>query len=217
MTDQHIVYDGKPVADFEPLAIMRQFDLTIKMAYFCEWYLITMNATKAARNAGYAEPCNIAGHRALTNVGVRKYLELRFAERKITSTEIIDRLKAIADADISDYLIVDPQFAEDRLGDGVFKLLADGRVLDGIWIDLKAAIRDSNTGAIKSYKRVKGETVIELHDKVRALELLGRHYRLFADVVINPNKPDGTADSITDDELAAIAAEAPAGGTDVPV
>lgn len=196
-------YEYKPIEGFDPLPLITEYGLTHKQAMFVGWYLVTMNGTKAARNAGYAEPCHVAYHAVLESASVRKCLDAKFAERRLTPGEVLDRLKIIAEADISDYLVTDPKFAEEH--EGVFKLVADGRVLDGIWIDLKRALKDGNTGAIKSYKRVKGETVIELHDKVKALELVGRHYRMFADVQIQSPKEDGTAEELTDEALARIA------------
>lgn len=201
MTDETPKY--KPIDGFDPAPLMYEHGLTHKQAMFVGWYLVTMNGTKAARNAGYAEPCHVTYHAVLESASVRKVLDIKFAERSLRPSEILDRLKAIAEADISDYLIVDPEFAE--MKDGVFKLVSDGRVLSGIWIDLKRCLKDGNTGAIKSYKRVKGETVIELHDKVRALELVGKHYRMFADVSVQSPKEDGTAEELNDAALERIA------------
>jgi phage terminase small subunit len=195
-----------PIDGYDPGVHMVEHGLTLKQSMFVGWYLITMNGGKAARLAGYAKPYHVAAHVVLHSANVRKALDVEFAKRRLQPSEILDRLKTIAEADISDYLIVDPQFAEEH--DGVFKLVADGRVLDGIWIDLKRAIKDGNTGAIKSYKRVKGETVIELHDKVRALELVGRHYRMFADVSVQSPKEDGTAEELDDAALTRIAKRA---------
>jgi phage terminase small subunit len=195
-----------PIEGFDPSPLMVEYGLTFKQAMFVGWYLITLNGTKSARNAGYAEPCHVSQNVVLQSANVRKCLDAKFAERRLQPSEILDRLKAIAEADISDYLTIDPKLAEMR--EGVFKLVSDGRVLDGIWIDLKRALKDGNTGAIKSYKRIKGETVIELHDKVRALELVGKHYRMFADVQIQSAKEDGTAEELPDAALERIARQA---------
>jgi len=193
----------KPIDGFDPLPLIIDHGLTVKQAYFVGWFLITLNKTKAARNAGYYEPCHVAGEQALQSPSVRKALDAEYAKRRLTPNEVLDRLKSIAEADISDYLIVDPQIAEMR--DGVMKLVQGGKVLDGIWIDIKRALKDGRTDAIKAYKRVKGETVIELYDKVRALELVGRHYRMFADVQVQSPKEDGTADELPDAALERIA------------
>lgn len=198
-----------PIEGFDPLPVMTEYGLTLKQAYFVEWYLATMNGSKAARLAGYAEPYHVAAHTVLQSANIRKVLDRRFGERKITPSEILDRLVEIAHADISDYLVIDPQYATEH--EGVFKLVADGRVLDGIWIDIRKAMIAGRTGAIKGIKKVKGETVIELHDKTRALELLGRHYRLFADVTVASDKPDQTADVLSDDQLERIARRAVSG------
>lgn len=203
MTTEH---KYEPIEGFDPQPLMVAFALTLKQAMFVGWYLITMNGSKSARLAGYSKPYHVAAAQVLQSPNVRKCLDAKFAERRLQPSEILDRLKAIAEADISDYLITDPQLAE--MVDGVFKLTSDGRVLDGIWIDLKHALKDGNTGAIKAYKRVKGETVIELHDKVRALELVGKHYRMFADVQVQSPKEDGTADELPDAALERIARQA---------
>lgn len=204
MTDETLKYT--PIEGFDPAPIMLEFDLTLKQTMFAEWYLVTLNGSKAARLAGYSEPYYVSGSRSLSNAKIRAYLEHRYAERKITPSAILDRLIAIAEADISDYLIVDPTYATEH--EGTFRLVADGRVLDGIWIDLRRAMIDGRSGVVKSIKKVRGETVIELHDKVRALELLGKHYRLFADVTVASDKPDGTADELSDEALNRIARQA---------
>lgn len=193
----------KPIDGYDVRAMMQTYGLTFKQAMLVGWYLITMSPAKAGRNAGYAEPCNVTGVQALASINVKKALDAEFAKQRLTPNTILAHLKAIVEADISDYLVIDPQFAEEN--DGVFKLVSDGRVLDGIWIDLKRALKDGNTGVIKSYKRVRGETVIELHDKVRALELTGKHYRMFADVQIQSPKEDGTAEELPDAALERIA------------
>lgn len=204
--DKPSLNEPTPIEGFDPLPIMTETGMTVRQVYFIEWYLITMSGAKAARLAGYSEPFNVAAHTVLNSKNVRDALDRRFGERKIKPSEILERLKEIAETTIDDFIIVDPQYAEEH--DGVFKLVADGRVLDGVWIDIRKAIKAGRTGSIKSFKKVNGESAIELHDKTRALELLGKHYRLFADVTIQSNKEDGTADVLSDDALERIARQA---------
>ena len=178
--------------------VTETYGLTIKQAFFCEYYLQTYNGTKAARLAGYAHPV-VEGSRLLGNANIRKYLDKRFAERTMTANEVLDRLTNIARADIGDYLKV----ANDKASDA--KVAHEGKILPGIYIDLEQAIKDGNTSRIKSFKRsIKDGTVIELHDPMKALELIGKHNRLFADVMINSDKGDNTAASASDEKLERI-------------
>jgi hypothetical protein len=190
-----------PIPGFDPVSVMTQWDLTLQRVMFCEWYLLLMNPAKAGAKAGFAFP-QVEGSRLLNDVKVRAYLDHRFGENKIRPNELLAKLAAIARADIADYLIVDPLVAE--LIDGAVRVSAEGRLLDGIWIDLKRALKDNNTSVIKAFKRIKGELVIELHDPVRAIELLGKHWRMWAADIADPSKGNNTADPIDDAELEQI-------------
>lgn len=194
--------DPDPIEDFDPRPVMQEWGLTLKETMFCEWYLVLMSPGKAATKAGYAYP-QIEGARLLGNAKVKAYLAHRFHQNKIQPSELLAHLMSIARADIADYLIVDPKLAQ--MIDGVVRVTDDGKVLDGVFLDLKRALRDGNTGAIKTFKRIKGELVIELHDRVKVIELLGKHFRMWAADV--PPQPTGnnTADDLGDEELARIA------------
>jgi len=194
--------DPQPIEGFNPVPVMEEWGLTIKEVMFCEWWLLVLNPGKAATHAGYAFPM-VEGSRLLSNDKIKRYLAHRYQQNKITPSELLAQLAAMARADIADYLIIDPKIAE--MIDGVVKLADNGKVLDGVFLDLKRALKDGNTGAIKTFKRVKGELVIELHDRVRVIELLGKHFRMWAADVPPQPKGNNTAEDMDDDELARIA------------
>jgi phage terminase small subunit len=69
--------------------------LTGKQKLFVEHYAATMNATKAARRAGYAEGesnLSSAGSRLLINVKVKAELDKRFAKMTMGADECLARL-----------------------------------------------------------------------------------------------------------------------------
>lgn len=170
--------------------------LTAKQRLFCEHYVIMLNGTRAAKAAGYSEvSASSLGWQASTNLRnpkIKAYIEKLFAAGKMGKDEVIGRLQALANSDIGNYL-------------QVVDVVRNGETVKEWRFDLVKAINDGNTSMIKSIKRDKFGTVVELHDKVRTLELIGKHHRLFADMQGVVTKPDATADELPDDDLAGIA------------
>jgi phage terminase small subunit len=173
--------------------------LTAKQQLFAQNYVILLNGTRAAKAAGYsADSESSLAWQASTNLRnpkIKRYIEKLFAAGKMGKDEVIGRLQALANADIGNYL-------------QVVKVIRNGVEQDEWRFNLVKAINDGNTSLIKSIKRDKFGVVVELHDKVRTLELIGKHHRLFADVTIAGDKPDQTAEALPDDDLAAIASQA---------
>lgn len=178
-----------------------QFGLTRKRLFFAEHYCRVLNATKAATLAGFGAP-SPTGSMLLGETNVQAYIAHRFRQLTMQSREVLGRLSDIARGDIGDYLRVSKEKKTDM------PLVIDGKIVDGIYIDLQKCIEDGNTARIKKYSRVRGEVTIELHDPTKALELIGKHYRLFADVQAVDDRPIKRADDMSDDELARIAADA---------
>lgn len=180
-----------------------QYNLTRKQLFFCEYYLQTLNARKSALKAGYTvASVTSTGSVLLSSPNVKNYLSQRFADLTMKPNEILGRLTDIARGDIGDYLKT-TQTAESDV-----PVIYDGKILPGIYIDIAAALRDGNTARIKSFKRSKGETVIELHDPIKAMELIGKHQRMFVERVENVDKTPRNANDLPDDDLAAIAGAA---------
>lgn len=140
--------------------------LTPKQSRFVEEYLIDLNATQAAIRAGYsAKTAKQQGGRLLTNVDVSAALvaaKTGRAERtKIDADWLLSRLAEEADADLADLY-------DDH---GGLKSVKD-------WPDVwrKGLVQGLDVEEL----RVDGAVVgmirkVKLSDRVKRLELIGRH------------------------------------------
>ena len=158
--------------------------MTKKQKRFCEEYLIDLNATQAAIRAGYSpKSAGDTGSEILKYPDVRAYVDKLLAEQSVRTGVIADRvireLAKVAFVKATDVIDTDT-----------------GNVRDDATDNDRACI-----AAVK-VKRVNGadfdstEREIRLCDKVKALELLGKHLGLFED---NINVDVNGAVKIVDD------------------
>lgn len=145
--------------------------LTRKQKAFVEEYLIDLNATQAAIRAGYSpDTANEQGAQNLAKLSIRNEIDKAIAERSrrtgANADRIVTELAKIAFVNAAD--VINTQDAT-----------------------LKEDASPEDTAAIQSVK-VKtipgrgGEGVereIKMADKIKALELLGRHLGMFKDRV----------------------------------
>lgn len=136
--------------------------LTEKQKRFVAEYLVDLNATAAAKRAGYKDP-NI-GRQLITknNVSaeIAKRREKLQSKLEITQETVLQELAAIAFANGTDFVTV--------TGAGL--------------LDVKptSQVSREKLPAIAGIKYSQNGIEIKLHDKVRALELLGKHLGVFA-------------------------------------
>ena len=132
-----------------------------------EEYLIDLNATQAAIRAGYkqSEYTDTNANKLLENTRIKEAIEKAMAERSkrtgVTTDRVVRELAKIAFANAAE--IIDAESATVKLG---------------------ATAED--TAAIQSVRvKMFGEDGIErevkLADKLKALELLGKHLGIFSD------------------------------------
>ncbi|PWJ14620.1 terminase small subunit [Ruminococcus flavefaciens] len=137
--------------------------LTEKQKRFCEEYLVDLNATQAAARAGYKDP-NI-GRQLITKNNVSQYIEkLRKEQAKrtgISADKVINELAAIAFSDRTELAKVDDY--------GVVRLTPTDR------------LSTEAKKTISGIKEGKYGTEVSSYDKLRALELLGKHFGLFTE------------------------------------
>lgn len=140
--------------------------LTNKQRAFVEEYLACgFNASEAARRAGYSEnTARQQGQRLLTNVDIAAAIQQGLAERAMPATEVLARLAEHARGTMDDFL--------DDAGD----------------IDLKRGRERGRLHLVKSRSVTKEGERIELYDAQAALALLGRHHKLFTDMVEHGGK-----------------------------
>lgn len=133
-----------------------------KQQRFVDEYLIDLNATQAAIRAGYSpKTANEQGARLLANVSVQDAVSRAQAERSrrtgISQDRILRELAKIALLNISDVVNLDT-------------------------VTIKEGATREDTACIASVKIKTGnvtEREIKTHDKLKALDLLGRHLGMF--------------------------------------
>lgn len=138
--------------------------LTKKQKHFVEEYLIDLNATQAAIRAGYSpDTAKAIGCENLTKPNIKEYIDKAIAERSkrtgINQDRVIRELARIA-------------------------FVNAAKVIDTKDATIKEGASDDDTAAIQSVK-VKSfgedgiEREIKLADKIKAMELLGKHLGMF--------------------------------------
>lgn len=175
----------------------RSVKLTAKQQRFCNEYLIDLNATQAAIRAGYSKKnADKTGPELLGKTEVKKYIEERQKERlkriEITQDKVLNELAAIAFSDITDYC----------------KVVAKRESTEGketqVRIDLEPVLTENLTKAQKKallmIKQGKYGIEYKLCDKIKALELLGKHLGMFTEKVeLEGNMNNPFADMTTEE------------------
>lgn len=138
--------------------------LTDKQKRFCEEYLVDLNATQAALRAGYKEKTAYAqGQRLLKKVEAQEYLTNLMNERskrtEITADKVLQELAAIAFSDRTELAQVGQH------GEVNFTPTSE--------------LNDEVKKVIAGVENGKYGTKVTTYDKVKALELLGKHLGLF--------------------------------------
>ena len=154
--------------------------MTKKQKRFCEEYLIGLNATRAYKVAypkvKKDESARVNGSKLLTNTNVVVYIDKRMKEREkrteITQDRVLQELAKLGFFDIR-------------------KLFDDsGKPLDITGLDDETAaciagleVMDVYEGAGEDKEFVGYVKKYKLSDKLKALELLGKHLGMFKDKV----------------------------------
>lgn len=145
--------------------------MTKKQKRFVEEYLIDLNATQAAIRAGYSpETAYSIGSENLKKPEIRACIEKAMAERSkrtgINQDRIIMELAKIGLLNPKDLVDFDEATVKEEATEEDLAAIASVRV--------------------KRFPTKDGEGIereIKMHDKIKALELLGRHFGMFKDKV----------------------------------
>ncbi|WP_415068205.1 terminase small subunit [Lacrimispora sp.] len=142
--------------------------MTKKQKLFVEEYLIDLNATQAAIRAGYSsDTAKVIGSENLTKPDIRTRIDKAMAERSrrtgVNSDRVVQELAKIAFVNAVD--VIDPKTAT---------------VKEGALPEDTAAILSVK---VKTFGEDGLEREIKMADKIKALELLGKHMGMFKEKV----------------------------------
>lgn len=157
---------------------MAKQKLTEKQKRFVQEYLVDLNATAAARRAGYSEKTadrigpELLGKTCVSDA-IKKAMEKRSARTEITQDRVLEELAAVAFSRGTDYANV---------------------IAGCVVVNDTAQLTDAQKAAIISIKQTKEGVEIKLADKHRALELLAKHLGLLSE-------KGGYEDEVEDDPL----------------
>lgn len=140
--------------------------MTKKQKRFCEEYLIDLNATQAAIRAGYSpDTAKAIGCENLTKPDIRAHIDRAMAERSrrtgVNADRVIQELAKMAFVNATD--VIDPKTAT---------------VKENALPEDMAAIQSVK---VKTFGEDGLEREIKMADKLKALEMLGRHLGMFKD------------------------------------
>lgn len=162
--------------------------LNARQRMFVEHYLDCLNATEAARRAGYAKPMQ-QGWRLLRNVEIAGAVEAGLVEKAMGRTEVLTRLAEMARSDMREFI----QFNEET-GD-TWLDVSDEKPLHLIKkLEITKTTRNGEGDEFLIDTKIK----IELYDAKSALDTLARHHRIVA------GDAPGAVLTVTPEQLAAM-------------
>ncbi|MEO1108274.1 MAG: terminase small subunit [Pseudomonadota bacterium] len=154
--------------------------LTAKQARFVEEYLIDLNATQAAIRAGYSEKtADTQGSRLLQNVKVQKAIAQAQAKRskrtEISQDRVLEELAKVGFSDIRKAVNWgrSPVDTESENAD------PNGLRMFPVELTPSEEIDDETAAAVSEVSLTQAGIKIKMHDKLNALEKIGKHLGMF--------------------------------------
>ena len=161
--------------------------LTGKQKRFCEEYIIDLNGTKAAIRAGYApNSANEQAARMLAKDSVQQYIQQLKAARsqrtEITADRVLQELAIVGLARIDDFAKVEQKTVTEIVGlDEEGKEITNTRNYKEVNVFDTDSVDANKIPAVASIKQTKDGIELKTHDKIKALELIGRHLGMWND------------------------------------
>lgn len=164
--------------------------MTNKQKLFVDEYLIDFNATRAYKvvykGCKKDETARVNGSKLLTNTNVNDYIQQRMKDREqrteITQDKVLNELAKIAFSNATDFVrVIEKEYVQPVLD-------SEGNITDykttkykSIDITLTEELSEESKAAIAEIKEGKSGIGVKQHDKVKALELIGKHLGMFID------------------------------------
>ena len=174
---------------------------------FCDEYLIDLNATRAYKVAyprcRKDETANAASSRMLRNVKVQEYISEKQKEiekrTEVTQDMVIKELAAIAFSKASDYAKLKKMKRNVPIFDGEDIVDYKEEEYTGIEFTPTDELTEEQKKALSGIKEGKFGIQVDSCDKVKALELLGRHLGIFNDKIdVNVKEKEEKKNAISD-------------------
>lgn len=162
--------------------------MTNKQKAFVDEYLIDLNATRAYKtvykNVKSDDVAAQAGSRLLRNVKVEEYLSQRMKDREkrteITQDKVLAELSQIAFANGSDFAkVVEKQLLDDAGNPIINPSTLEPIYYKTVEMELTDKLPEDKRKAISGIKMGKNGIEVATCDKLRALELIGKHLGMF--------------------------------------
>ena len=187
--------------------------LTAKQQRFCDEYLIDLNATQAAIRAGYSEKnADKIGSELLGKTRVAEYIAERKADRmartEITQDMVLRELANIAFSNAADYAnVIEKQAMVEVDGNMIPVLDENGNPVMYRTVEptLTERLTEEQKRALAVIKKGRDGFEVKPYDKVRALELLGKHLGMWTEKVEVESKIQSPYDELSVDELKVLA------------
>lgn len=174
-------------------------ELTVKQRIFCNEYLVDFNATRAYKVAYPSctkdETARVNGSKLLTNTNIKEFIDKRIKDREkrieVTQDMIIDELARIAFANGSDFAkVVQKSYMKPVYDDDGNKIGEEEAFYKDVDILETDRLAEDKKKAISCIRNTKHGISVESCDKVKALELLGKHLGIWTDKVELKNTND---------------------------
>lgn len=174
--------------------------LTYKQKKFCDEYLIDLNVTQAAIRSGYSKKYAMAhAYELLDKPKIKEYIDKKMKDREkrteITQDKVLQELANIAFANGADFAkVVQKSYMKPVYDKEGNKIDEEEVFYKDVELTLTDDLPEDKKKAIAAIKQTKFGIEVASCDKVKALELLGKHLGMFKDKVelsgdMNVNNP----------------------------
>lgn len=158
--------------------------LTEKQKRFVAEYLVNLNATQAAIKAGYSEKtAEVIGYENLRKPQIAEAIDRAMKDRQqrteITQDAVLKELARVAFANGADFAKVVCKEVPTTVVDGEGNIQTVLKRQQFVELAATEELPADKRAAISGIKEGKYGIEVSSYDKVRALELLGKHLGLF--------------------------------------
>lgn len=173
--------------------------MTDKQKAFCNEYLIDFNATRAYKvaypNCKTDETASVNGSRLLGNAKVKEYIEQKTNEKQerteIKQDRVLQELINIAFSNGTDFAqIVTKEYEDNQYDEDGNITGTTTKTYQCLELTPTDKLTPAQKSAVTGIKKTTNGIEIKTADKVKALELLGKHLGMFKDKIeIDQDKP----------------------------